>query len=64
MNITYRQLKEFLETLTPEQLAMNVSVYTGDLDETFPVFGTCFNTDEEMGEELDTLDPGHPILLF
>lgn len=64
MNLTYKQLKEFLDTLTDEQLAMNVSVYSGDTDEAYPVFGSGFNTDEEMGEALDTLDPGHPILLF
>lgn len=64
MNITYQELKEFLESLTPEQLAMNVSVYSGDIDEAMPVFATGFNTDEEMGEALDTLDLGHPILLI
>jgi len=64
MNLTYKDLKDFLETLTAEQLACNVSVYTGDTDEAYPVFAAGFNTIEEMGEELDTLDSGHPILLF
>ena len=64
MNITYQQLREWLDTLTPEQMACNVSVYAGDIDEAMPVFGTCFNTDEDMGESLDTLDPDHPIILI
>jgi hypothetical protein len=68
MNLTYKDLKDFLETLTAEQLACNVSVYTGlysrDTDEAYPVFAAGFNTTEEMGEELDTLDSGHPILLL
>jgi len=64
MNMTYLQLREFLDTLTPEQLNCNVSLYTGDTDEAYPVLGACFNTDEEMGEELDTLDSGHPIIVF
>ena len=64
MNMTYRDLLEFLNTMTEEELNMNVSVYSGDVDEAFPVFGTSRNTDEEMGEELDTLDSGHPLLLI
>jgi len=64
MNITYLQLREWLNTLSPEQLACNVSVYAGDIDEVIPVFATGVNTDEEMGEALDTLDPNHPILLI
>ena len=64
MKLTYKQLKEFLDTLTDEQLAMNVSVHASHTDDAYPVLGAGFNTDEEMGEELDTLDPGHPILLF
>lgn len=64
MNMTYRDLLGFLNAMTEEELNMNVSVYSGDVDETFPVFGTSRNTDEEMGEELDTLDSGHPLLLI
>lgn len=64
MNLTYRDLLEFLKAMTEEELSMNVSVYSGGVDETFPVFGTSRNTDEEMSEELDTLDPGHPLLLI
>jgi len=63
-SITYAGLRLWIDKLTPEQLASTVSVYSGDIDETFPVFGTCFNTDKDMGEELDTLDPNHPLLLF
>jgi hypothetical protein len=63
-SITYAGLRAWIDTLTPEQLACNVSVYSGDVDEAFPVFGTTVNTDEEMGEELDTLDSNHPLILI
>lgn len=63
-NLTYRELRDYLNTLSESELDLNVSIYSGDVDETFPVFGTCRNTDEEMGEELDTLDPNHPLLLI
>ena len=63
-NITYKELRDFLNTLTKEELQLNVSVYSGDVDETFPVFGVCRNTEVDMGEELDTLDPGHPLFLI
>lgn len=64
MNLTYQQLRDWLDTLTPEQMACNVSVYAGDIDEAIPVFAVGFNTDEEMGEALDSLDPNHPIILI
>lgn len=64
MNLTYRDLRDYINTLTEQELDLNVSVYSGDVDECFPVFGTSRNTDEEMGEKLDTLDPNHPMLLI
>jgi hypothetical protein len=62
MNMTYKQLREFLDTLTPEQLAMPATVYAGDVDDFMPVFSTCFNSDEEMGESLEGLATTQPLL--
>ena len=50
MQITYAELKEFIETLTPEQLAMPATVYAGDVDDAMEIFSTCENTEEIMGE--------------
>jgi len=61
--MTYAGLKKMLEQMTPEQLQQNVVVYAGDIDETMPVFGTCTNTEEEMGEVLDTDPEGAFFLL-
>ena len=50
MQITYQELKAFIETLTPEQLALPAMVYAGDVDAATPVFSTSFNTARDMGD--------------
>ena len=60
-NMTYGELLAWLYELSPEQLKQDVTVYMSDIDETIPLIGAKFNTEEDMGEELDTLDPGHPL---
>jgi len=62
MNLTYKNLKDLLETFTDNQLACNVSVYVEDIDEIYPVFAAQFNTKQSIGKELNTLDLLHPIL--
>lgn len=47
--MTYQELKLFLDTLSPEQLAQTVQTYAGDIDTNIPVIGTTNNTDDEMG---------------
>ena len=64
MNMTYAELREWLDTLTPEQMAMPARVYAGDVDDFMPVFSVCLNTDDEMGESLDGLDPTQPLMLI
>lgn len=61
---TYRQLQAFLATLTDEELDLNVTVYAGDVDDAWPIIGTSRNTDDDMGEALDSLDENHPLLLL
>lgn len=51
--LTYRELRDLLTTLTEDQLAMPATVYAGDIDEAMPVFSTCVNTDEVMGLSLE-----------
>jgi hypothetical protein len=53
MQITYAELKEFLDTLTPEQLALPARVYAGDVDDVMDIFSTCENTEEIMGESIE-----------
>jgi hypothetical protein len=62
MTITFKDLKEFLDTLTPEQLAMPATVYAGDVDDAMEIFGTCFNSEEEMGESLKGYPTTQPFL--
>ena len=64
MNMTYAELREWLDELTPEQMAMPVSVYAGDIDDYMPVFSVCTNSKEEMGESLEGLDPTQPLMLI
>jgi hypothetical protein len=64
MQITYADLKDFLETLSPEQLSMPAMVYAGDVDDTMTVFATCFNSKAEMGESMDGIDPTQPFMLI
>ena len=56
MNLTYRQLLEWLKKFNDEQLDSNVSVHIKDADEWYPVEATAFT------EEDDVLDKGHPYL--
>lgn len=59
--MTYGELLAQLYELSPEQLKQDVTVYLSDIDETYP--GELrFNTEEDMGETLDTLDEGHPVI--
>jgi hypothetical protein len=62
MHITYQELKDFLETLTPQQLAMPAMVYAGDVDDAMVVFATCFNSEEEMGESMEDIDVNQPFM--
>ena len=62
--ITYAGLKMMLEQMTAQQLAQNVVVYAGDVDDTMPVFGVCLNTDEEMGEAIENEPEGAFFLLI
>ena len=64
MQITYQELKEFIETLTPEQLALPAMVYAGDVDDDMKIFGTSFNSEEEMGESLEGITTEQPFLLI
>ena len=59
--MTYGELLAQLYDLSPEQLKQDVTVYLSDIDETYPAH-LVFNTDEDMGTALDTVDIGHPLL--
>lgn len=56
MTITYAELLERLNKMTPKQLAQEVVTYSGDIDDTIRVIGFSINTDYEMGESM----PGFP----
>ena len=56
--MTYKNLLEFLQTLTAEQLAQTVSVYDCTQDEYHPSQDVTFTVGD------DVLDDNHPILLI
>jgi hypothetical protein len=62
MQITYAELKEFINGLTSEQLALPAMVYAGDVDDAMVVFGTCFNSPEEMGESMEGIPETQPFM--
>jgi hypothetical protein len=64
MQITYQDVKEFIETLTPEQRALPARVYAGDIDDAIPVSGTAFNTPRDMGESLAGYPEIQPFMLI
>ena len=64
MQITYAELKEFIETLTPEQLSLPAMVYAGDVDDAMLVFGLSLNTAEAMGESLEGIPSEQPFMLI
>ena len=51
--LTYRELVDRLQKLTPEQLNQSVTVYHGSVDEFFPVYTTGVTHMD------DTLDANH-----
>lgn len=59
--MTYGELLAQLYELSPEQLNMRVTVYLSDIDDAIPATLT-FNTDEHMGEALDSIDLDHPLI--
>jgi hypothetical protein len=54
--ITYRQL---FESLTPEQMDQNISIYDVGMDEHYGVVELVTTTDA-----CNVLDPGHAVLRF
>jgi hypothetical protein len=57
-NLTYRQLLELLNKMTPEQLTLNISIFDGR-NEYMPVVAMAYADPENC----DVLDPGHPFLI-
>jgi hypothetical protein len=39
-------------------------VYAGDVDDAMEIFGTCFNSKEEMGESMEDIPVEQPFLLI
>lgn len=57
--MTYQNLLEILQTLTLEQLKMDVSIYDISYDEFCPMHNFHF-----ADNTVDVLDPDHPYLSF
>ena len=57
--MTYQNLLEVLQTLTLEQLKMDVTIYDIANDEFYPMEGLHFTDDTT-----DVLDPEHPYFSF
>lgn len=66
-NLTYRQLLEALNELTPEQLANTVSVFDPSIGEVIPVFETSLVSElqkDERDELEDVIPFDHPVLVL
>jgi len=58
MNLTYRQLAEAINAMSPEWKDANVTVYNPEIDECYPVSSV-----EISSKDVATaLDEGHPVL--
>lgn len=60
--MTYAELLNELEKLTPEQLHQTVTVYVSGVDEFYPVVGDY--PFPESDDTCDVLDPGHKYLVI
>lgn len=58
--MTYKELRDLLDTFTPEQLNQTVSVYVRVVDEIYPVTEPIV---EVTDDSTDVLDPGHKFLI-
>jgi len=60
--VTYAELQEMLQQLTPEQMAKDVTIYIRGVDEYYPLSESdpCCLANKD---ETDVLDPGHPYLV-
>jgi len=55
--MTYKELADFVNTLTTDQLRLDVSIYSNSEDEYTELVDTDFNV------ESDVLDSDHPVLI-
>jgi hypothetical protein len=56
--MTYKNLLEFIKTLSPEQLEQNVAIYDCEHDEYHPSHSATFTVGD------DVLDDNHAILII
>jgi hypothetical protein len=63
MSITYKDLLENLQAMTPEQLNQNVTVYVSGVDEFYSLVQD-YPIAVAQPENNDVLDPGHTYLVI
>lgn len=56
--MTYQDILNKLQTMSPEQLQMTATVMNNDTEECYPI-----SSMEESDESIDMLDPGHPFFV-
>jgi|TARA_R110000851_G_scaffold43504_4_gene107501 hypothetical protein len=62
--MTYAKLGEYIQSMTAEQLSMDVTVYVpGVGDEYYGLVGD-YPIVDSVGEENDVLDKNHPYLVI
>jgi len=62
--MTYAELLEVLNNMTPAQLADTVQTYSGDIDDTIKVIGTSPNDDYNMGDALPNFSTTQVFLVL
>jgi hypothetical protein len=58
----YLELRDLLNSMSAKELMQPVVAYSGNIDDTIKVIGTSVNSNEDMGETLDTY-PNNQVFL-
>ena len=62
--MTYQELLEELQQMTPDQLANTVHAYSGDIDEAIRVLGTSENSPADMGIPMPNFSTTQTFLIL
>ena len=61
--MTFKELKEWLDTLSAEQLNSEVTAYSSEIDEATPI-SVGFNSIDQMGDPLNYIKVDFPLIFL
>lgn len=62
--MTFKELKAWIDTLTPEQLEAEVLAYSSVIDDVDAISSVGFNSTDKMGELLESIEENAPLLFL